>query len=130
MPGTRAQAKDVVDNACAYSSAAVTAGQVLQEYVSTVFARISGIKFLAVTAGSGAGNTVGDVLLNGTSVWANAANRPTLAAASTGEFQNSVPDPNTRAVRPGDRLTIQVNTIPATTGHARVMATVSLEGNA
>jgi hypothetical protein len=130
MPGTRAQAKNIVDNITAYSSAAVTAGQVLNEYVLTCFARLSGIKFLAVTAGSGAGNTVGDVLINGTSVWANAANKPTLAAASTGEFANAVPDPNTRSVRPGDRVTVQVTTIPATTGHARVMATISLEGNA
>jgi hypothetical protein len=130
MPGTRAQTKNIVDNITGYSSAAVTAAQVLNEYVLTCFARLSGIKFLAVTAGGGAGNTVGDVLINGTSVWANAANKPTLAAASTGEFTNAVPDPNTRSVRPGDRVTLQINTIPATTGHARVMATVSLEGNA
>lgn len=130
MPGTRAQAKNVIDNVCGYSSAAVTAAQVLQEVVVTTSARLTGIKFLAVTAGSGAGNTVGDVLINGTSVWASAANKPTLASASTGEFNNAVPDPNTRAVRPGDRITLQINTIPATTGHARVMATVSLEGNA
>jgi hypothetical protein len=34
------------------------------------------------------------------------------------------------AVRPGDRITLQVNTIPATTGHARLCATASIEGNA
>jgi hypothetical protein len=130
MPGTRAQSKNIVDNVCGYSNAAATAGQVLQEMVTTCFGRLSGIKFLAVTAGSGAGNTVGDVLINGTSVWATAGNKPTLAAASTGEFANAVPDPNTRSVRPGDRITLQVNTIPATTGHARLMATVSIEGNA
>ena len=130
MPGTRAQAKNVIDNVTGYSSAAVTAGQVLWEYVSTVFGRLSGIKFLAVTAGSGAGNTVGDVLINGTSVWAAAGNKPTLLGTSTGEFANAVPDPNTRSIRPGDRITVQVNTIPATTGHARLMATVSIEGNA
>jgi hypothetical protein len=130
MPGTRAQSKNIIDNCCGYSSAAVTAGQIIYEYVVVAFGRLSGIKFLAVTAGSGAGNTVGDVLINGTSVWASAANRPTLAAASTGEFNNAVPDPNTRSVRPGDRITLQINTIPATTGHARLMASVALEGNA
>lgn len=130
MPGTRAQAKNVIDNVCGYSSAAVTAAQILNEYVSTVYGRITGVKFLAVTAGSGAGNTVGDVLKNGTSIWAAAANRPTLAAASTGEFANAVGDAGSVAVRPGDRITLQINSIPATTGHARVMATASLEGNA
>jgi hypothetical protein len=130
MPGTRAQAKNIVDNIPGYSSAAVTAAQVLTEYVATTYARITAVKFLAVTAGSGAGNTVGDVLLNGTSIWAATGSKPTLAAASTGEFTNAVGDPNKVGVRPGDRLTLQINTIPATTGHARVMATVSLEGNA
>jgi hypothetical protein len=130
MPGTRAQAKNIIDTVVGYSNAAVTANQVLQEWVSVAYGRLTGIKFFAVTAGSGAGNTVGDVLINGTSVWAAAGNKPTLAAASTGEFNNAVPDPNTRSVRPGDRITLQVLSIPATTGHARLMATVALEGNA
>jgi hypothetical protein len=129
MPGTRSQAKNVIDAAQGYSGAAVTAAQVLSEFVSTSFGRISGIKFLAVTAGTGGGNTVGDVLLNGTSIWSVAANKPTLAATSTGEFTNAVPDPGSRGVRPGDRLTLQINTI-SSTGHARVMATVALEANA
>jgi hypothetical protein len=130
MPGTRAQSKDVIDNVCGYSSAAVTANQILNEYVVTSYGRLTGIKYLAVTAGSGAGSTVADVLKNGTSIWAVAANRPTLAAASTGEFTNSLGDAGSAAVRPGDRITLQINTIPATTGHARVMATASIEGNA
>lgn len=130
MPGTRAQAKNIVDNVCGYSNAAVVAAQVLNEYVVTCFGRLTGIKFLAVTAGSGAGNTVGDVLINGTSIWGTTASKPTLASASTGEFANAVGDPNKVGVRPGDRITLQINTIPATTGHARVMATASIEGNA
>lgn len=129
MPGTRAQSKNIVQTVTGYSSAAVTAAQVLQESVVVAYGRLTGIKFLAVTAGSGAGNTVGDVLINGTSVWATAGNKPTLGTAATGEFANSVADPNTRSVRPGDRITIQINTIPASTGHARVMASVALEGN-
>jgi hypothetical protein len=129
MPGTRAQAKNVIDSVAGYSNAAVTAAQILQEYVSNTSARLTGIKFYAVTAGTGGGNTVGDVLINGTSVWANAANKPTLLATSTGEFANAVADPNTRSVRPGDRITVQINSV-SSTGHARLMATVSLEGNA
>jgi hypothetical protein len=130
MPGTRAQSKNVIDTIAGYSNAAVTAGQILQEWVAIAFGRMTGIKFFAVTAGVGAGNTVGDVLINGTSVWANAANKPTLATASTGEFNNAIADANNRAVRPGDRITLQINSIPATTGHARVMGTVAVEGNA
>jgi hypothetical protein len=130
MPGTRAQAKNVVDNVTGYSSAAVTANQVLNEYVSTVYGRITGVKYLAVTAGSGAGNTVGDVQVNGTSIWATAANRPTLLGTATGEFANAVGDAGRVGVKPGDRVTLQITAIPATTGHARLMATASIEGNA
>jgi hypothetical protein len=129
VPGTRTQAKNVADTIQGYSSAAVTAAQILSEAVVLSFARISGIKFYAVTAGTGASNTVGDVLLNGTSIWANAANKPTLLATSTGEFTNSVPDPGSRGVRPGDRITIQIASV-STTGHARLMANVGLEANA
>lgn len=130
MPGTRAQSKNIIDTIAGYSNAAVTAGQVLNEWVTVAYGRLTGIKMLAVVAGSGAGSTVGDVLVNGTSIWSNAANRPTLASASTGEANNTVADPGRGAVRPGDRITLQINTIPATTGHARVMMTAALEGNA
>src|SRR6516225_9460466 len=125
MPGTRAQAKNVIETAQGYSNTAVAAAQILSEYVSVVFGRITGIKFYAATAGGGA--CVGDVLLNGTSIWANAASRPTLASG-TGEFTNSVPDPGSRGIRPGDRITVQINI--TTTGPARVSATVAIEGNA
>jgi len=129
MPGTRSQAKNIVDVISGYSSAAVTAAQVLNEYVVPCFGRIGAVKFFAVTAGTGGGNTVGDVLLNGTSVWATAGSKPTLAATSTGEFTNAVPDPGSRGVRPGDRITVQVGSI-SSTGHARVMASVAIDGNA
>lgn len=130
MPGTRAQSKNIIDCVQAYNSAAVTAGLVLFEYVAIAFGRLAGIKFYAVTAGSGAGNTVADVLVNGTSVWSAAGNKPTLLGTSTGEFANTVPDPGSRGIRPGDRITVQINSIPASTGHARVMASVGIEGNA
>lgn len=126
MPGTRSQAKNIVDTAAGYSNAATTAGQILTEYVAVCFGRLSGIKFSAGTAGGGA--CVADVLVNGTSVWAVAANKPTLASG-TGEFTNSVPDPGSRGIRPGDRITLQINTV-TTTGPARVAATAAIEGNA
>ena len=130
MPGTRSQSKNVVDVVSGYSSAAVTAAQVLTEYVAVTFGRLNGIKFLAVTAGTGGGNTVGDVLVNGTSVWSvGTANKPTLAATSTGEFASSLPDPASRGIRPGDRITISVASV-SSTGHARLMASVAIDANA
>jgi hypothetical protein len=116
----------VVDTVTGYSNAAVAAAQILNEYVVVVFGRITGIKFYAATAGGGA--CVGDVLINGTSIWAAAGNKPTLASGA-GEFTNSVGDPGKTGVRPGDRVTVQINTI-TTTGPARVSATVAIEGNA
>ena len=130
MPGTRSQPGNICDSCQGYSSSAVTGGQILFEYVANAFQRITGVKFLAVTAGSGAGNTVGDVLLNGTSIWSNAANKPTLLGTATGEFNNSRPDPNAQNLRPGDRLTLQIASIPATTGHARVTSNITFEANA
>jgi len=126
MPGTRAQAKNIVDTVAGYSNAATTAGQILNEYVILCFGRITGIKFYAQTAGGGA--CVGDVLVNGTSIWATAGNKPTLASG-TGEFTNAAGDPGRTGVRPGDRITVQINTI-TTTGPARVSASVAIEGNA
>ena len=126
MPGTRAQAHNVVDTVAGYSNTAVAAAQILNEYVVVVFGRITGIKFYAQTAGGGA--CVGDVLVNGTSIWATAGNKPTLASG-TGEFTNAVGDPGRVGVRPGDRVTVQINSI-TTTGPARVSASVAIEGNA
>lgn len=122
----RTSANPVRESAKGYSNAAVTANQILNEVVVPVRCEIGALTATAVTAGTGAGSTVLDVLLNGTSIWATAANKPTLAAASTGEFASTKPDAGTNACRPGDRLTLQVSSIPATTGHARVMIALCL----
>jgi hypothetical protein len=129
MPGTRAQAKNISASIFGYSNAAVTASQFLTEFVVVAFGRLTGIKVYAATAGTGGSNTVVDVLVNGTSIWATAGNKPTLLATSTGEFANAVGDPNKVGVRPGDRVSLQVASI-SSTGHARLSATVAIEGNA
>jgi hypothetical protein len=129
MPGTRSQPGNICDSCQGYSAAAVTANQILFEYVANAYERITGVKFLAVTAGTGAANTVGDILLNGNSIYSIAANKPQLLATSVGEFNNPLPDPNSRNLRPGDRLTLQINSV-STTGHARVTCNVTFEANA
>lgn len=107
------------------ATGATTASQVLAEMVFPWDAgRIGGIDANAVTAGTGAGNTVLDVLINGTSIWSNTADRPTLAATSTGRFTMAAA--NSRGLRYGDRVTITVASV-STTGHARVAASVGLE---
>ena len=129
MPGTRAQPKNIIELVSGYSNTAVTANQFLWEFISVCYARITGIKVYGTTAGTGGGNTVVDVLVNGTSIWGTAGNKPTLLATSTGEFANTIGDPGKTGIRPGDRLAIQVASI-STTGHARLTASVALEGNA
>lgn len=124
MPGTRSNAFPVHDVVKGYSAAAVTTALTLTEYVAVFPGRIGAIKAYAVTAGTGGGNGVMDVLLNGVSIWTTAGNRPTLAATSTGEFANTAPD--TRSFQPGDRLLLQAASI-SSTGHARVMLSVALE---
>ena len=129
MPGTRSQPGSTTDVVTGYSNAAVTASQFLNEYIVVFFGRITGIKVYATTAGTGGGNTVVDVLVNGTSIWATAGNKPTLLATSTGEFANAVGDAGRVGVRPGDRIALQVASI-SSTGHARLSASAAIERNA
>ena len=128
MPGTRQSAMPVRGMVTAYQSATIAAGSVpatLTEFVVPFRCQVGAIVVNAQTAGAGAGNTVLDILKNGTSIFATAGNRPTLAAASTGEFQNAIPD-GARSLLPGDRLTVQVATSPATNTHGRISASVAL----
>jgi hypothetical protein len=123
MPGTRVQVASICDSIQGYNAAAVTANLVLWKYVAVSFGRIKGVKYYAGTAGTGGGNTVGDITINGTSIWSVAGNKPTLAATSTGEFANS--DPDVAAFRPGDRIVMSVLSI-SSTGHADLMATAAV----
>ncbi len=107
------------------------AGQVIANQYLTLWGpapfacRIGGIQADARTAGSGAGSTVLDVLVNGTSIWTTTSLRPTLASASTGAFTLSKPYAQT--LHQGDRIDIRVITVPATFGHALVRCSVTLE---
>lgn len=125
MPGTRTNAFPVHGVIVGYSLAATTAAQNLTEHRILFPCLIRAVKASAETAGTGAGNEVLDVLKNGTSIWTTAGNRPTLLGTSTGEFANTAPD--TKAFQVGDLITLQVATIPATTGQARVSLAVALE---
>lgn len=125
MPGTRSNANPVRHVVSGYSNAATTANQYLAEFVAPFSCRIGAIKVSAATAGVGAGNQVVDVLINGTTAYTTAANKPTLLGTGTGEYTNTAPD--VRGVQAGDVVAIQVTTIPATTGQARVRASVALE---
>jgi hypothetical protein len=83
--------------------------------------RIGGIQAHAATAGSG-GPTVLDVLVDGVSIWQQLADKPTLAAASTGGF--ALAASYARAVGKGQRVDIRVI---ASAGHALVRCTIALE---
>jgi hypothetical protein len=125
MAGTRTNLNASHTTVQGYSSAAVTAAQILTEWVCPFkTARIGAIVASAATAGTGGGNTVLDVLLNGTTVFTTAANKPTLLATTTGEFANVEPD-GTRTLKAGDILQLKVASI-STTGQARLAMTVSI----
>lgn len=124
MPGTRSNAYPVRHIVEGHNNAAVTASLFLKEFVAPCPLRIGAVVAYATTAGTGAGNTVIDVLKNGTSVWGTATDRPTLLATATGEFANA--PPTTRALAAGDRLAVQVASV-STTGHGRVAVSVALE---
>lgn len=104
---------------------ASTAALVLQIWIAPFQCRIGGIQAYAFGAGGGVGSTVLDVQVNNTSIWFTAANRPKLATASTGAFALAKPD--TRIIRPGDVVVLEVLTVPASTGHSDIGLTVTLE---
>jgi archaellum component FlaG (FlaF/FlaG flagellin family) len=105
-----------------YNDGAVTTST-RQSFVVPANARIVSIHGNAGQAGSGTGNTVIDVLVNGTSIFSGAT-KLQLAAASTGAM--TVGAFNTRSLRPGDVVTVQVTGVPSTSGHGRVAVSVSL----
>ena len=122
--GVRSNGESIIATLPFASTAAVTAGQVLGEITVAHYGRINGLAASAVTAGTGAGNTVLDVQKNGTSIYTVVASRPTLAAASTGLFTNK--QANVRNLVPGDRITVTCLSI-STTGHARVSGQLCIE---
>jgi hypothetical protein len=126
--GTRSAGGNVVSSipvSGTQSTSAVTANQVLQEVTVAHYGRIGGIAFNADTAGTGAGNTVLDVLKNGTSIYATSGSKPTLAATSTGGFANT--QPGTRGVKPGDVIKVIVSSV-STTGHSGISGQICIEG--
>ena len=125
MPGTRTNAHPIRSELDFNNNAAVTAGLVLARKVMTYNGRIHAVKVNGATAGTGAGNTVIDLQKNGVSVWSSAANRPTLAATATGEFNNTLPDADRRSFRAGDVLTWVVGGI-STTGHAAITGSAAM----
>ena len=120
MAGTRVQTNSICDSIQGYNAAAVTANLILWKYIAVSYGRIKGVKFFGGTAGTGGGNTVCDIQINGTSIWSVTANKPTLAATSTGEFTNS--DPDVGSFHPGDRIVMLVSSI-SSTGHADLYGT-------
>lgn len=88
-------------------------------------ARIGSIQCYAGIAGSGTGNTVIDVLLNGKSIWIRPGDRPTLPATSTGPF--ILAQPTVKTLKAGDILDIQVAQVPTGTGPKLVRATLTIE---
>jgi hypothetical protein len=123
MPGTKHNgypARPI----CFWVAAAMTATQYLGEWIAPFNGRVGAVKVNGRTAGTGGGNTVMDLLKNGTSMYTTTANRPTLAATSTGEFANTNPD--TRSFIAGDVIGFQCLSI-SSTGHANVSYSVDFE---
>lgn len=115
------------------SASTATVGQVLVEFTAPCDCHIGGIQASALSAGTGAGNTVIEVRVftasvgSPVSIWPTAGNRPTLASASTGQFALAMPY-NT-VLRKDDTIQAYIAAIPASAGHANVNITITLEHN-
>jgi hypothetical protein len=107
----------------AYSSAAITAAQVLGEFVCVAFGRIEGVIASAQVVGTVAGSDVLDILVNGVSIYTVVANRPTLLFSALGTFVSG--QAQLRALRPGDVVKVIALSV-GTTGHGRVCATIAI----
>jgi hypothetical protein len=102
--------------------AAMTTG-IKAKFIVPFFCRIKDVIIDMATAGSGAGDTIFDVHLNGTTIYTTQANRPQLDTADTG-MAAEANEPEITALRPGDVLELECDAIPATTGHAKVAASI------
>lgn len=129
MPGFKAGSSyAAMGNVPVFSGAtgAVVANQVLAEMIFPWHSgKIAGAEFYATTAGTGGGNTTLDILLNGTSIFAAAGDKPVLLAVTAAAFFAMNP-PSVRALKFGDRITVIALSV-STTGHARIAGAVALE---
>lgn len=95
-------------------------GLVLGAMIAPVAAQV---RFVAAySQGGGGTTTILDLQNNGTSVWTNAADRPTLAGAAAGRFVSG--RINHSSVRVGDVLTLVLAQAGSKT---KMTATVALE---
>ncbi len=106
------------------AGAAVVGGQILASVCLPFYCRIGGVQATAAVAGTGAGSTVLDLQINGTSIYVTTANRPTLLATSVGGFALMAPD--VRTLKQNDILTLLVYSV-STTGHGKITFSVALE---
>ena len=104
-----------------YTVGAVTAGTNKREFTAMFGGRVVA-HARAEGAGVGAGNTDVDVNVNGVSVLSRILR---IATASTGEFTQGEPA-GAGSCRPGDRISYDIDAIPATTGHTRFSITISV----
>lgn len=102
-----------------YSSGALTVGTNKREFTVLFGGRVVA-HARAEGAGVGAGSSTVDVNVQGTSVLASTL---TIATASTGEMTGGAPAASA-SCRPGDRISYDVDAIPATTGHTRFSITI------
>ena len=125
MAGTTASAIAVRHVVNAHNVAAVTAGQTLARDVMSIRGRIIGVQVYGAVAGTGTGNTVLDVQVNGRSIWSHFDNAPYLLATATGVFTCVQPSPGLRDVEPGDIVQIRLVSV-STSGHARLSAAAAV----
>lgn len=111
---------------CGHSAAAVAAGDTLAREVMPLRGKITGVWAYGAVAGTGTGNTVLDVLVNGRSIWADYSNAPYLLATDTAVFVAVPPTSGLRDVKPGDIVQIRVPSV-STSGHARLSAAAAIE---
>ena len=100
-----------------YVSAAITAGTNKKEWIATHAGSIDQVAVDSAGAGSGAGNDVIDVNINGTTIFTTQARRPTRLATDTGYYTVGMPEAG--SFKAGDIIGYDVDSVGASGGGTR-----------
>ena len=116
-----------------YTSGALTAAATKKEWIVPFYARIVDVVVDSAGAGVGTNPTIIDVNRNGTTIFTDQDNRPTLRSNNTGYYLNGADGfserlkPDITRLVPGDILSYDVDQIQATSGNTRTTVAIILE---
>lgn len=109
-----------------YTAAALTAAATKCEWIVPFDGKITDVIVTSAAAGSGGTSTIIDVNLNGTTIYTEQDNRPTLLTADHGMYTEAG-EPEVTRISAGDRISYDVDQISTGAGPTRTNITIVIE---